>query len=335
MPTLNDVAKLAGVAPITVSRVINNSGYISQATREKVEAAIAELGYVPNVLARGLRSKRTNTLALVMTDITNPFFTLIARGVEDAASEAGYTVIFCNTDEAESEEEKYANILAQKQVDGVLLVPARSNSKSVTFFQSNDIPVVLLDRRVPGVDVDVVHCDSVQGSCDLVKLLIDLGHTRIIAISGPEGVSTADDRVAGYRQAMEDAGLPENCQVFNGNFTQDSGYDLTRQAMEQSITPTAIFGANNFISIGILKALRDFDMRVPEDVAVVGFDDLPTSLIVDPYLTVAAQPAYEMGQKATELLIDRISGRAPSDPQQVALPIEIIVRQSTGSKLSQ
>jgi len=244
-------------------------------------------------------------------------------------------VIFCNTDEAESEEEKYANILAQKQVDGVLLVPARSNSKSVTFFQSNDIPVVLLDRRVPGVDVDVVHCDSVQGSCDLVKLLIDLGHTRIIAISGPEGVSTADDRVAGYRQAMEDAGLPENCQVFNGNFTQDSGYDLTRQAMEQSITPTAIFGANNFISIGILKALRDFDMRVPEDVAVVGFDDLPTSLIVDPYLTVAAQPAYEMGQKATELLIDRISGRAPSDPQQVALPIEIIVRQSTGSKLSQ
>ena len=153
MPNINDVAKQAGVAPITVSRVINNSGYASEATRERVEDAIAELGYVPNTLARGLRSKRTNTLALVMTDITNPFFTMIARGVEDAASEAGFTVIFCNTDESETEEEKYTRILAQKQVDGVLLIPACSNPKSVEFLQSKNIPVVLLDRIVPGVEV--------------------------------------------------------------------------------------------------------------------------------------------------------------------------------------
>ncbi len=156
MPTIQDVAKLAGVAPITVSRVLTNSGYASEETRARVEAAAATLGYVPNTLARGLRSKRTQTLALVMTDITNPFFTLIARGVEDMASNSGYTVIFCNTDESEDEEEKYINILVQKQVDGILLVPACSNSKSVKFLQSNGIPMVLIDRSIPGIGTDIV-----------------------------------------------------------------------------------------------------------------------------------------------------------------------------------
>ncbi len=333
MSTLNDVAKLAGVAPITVSRVVNNSGYASEATRQKVEAAIEELGYVPNVLARGLRSKHTNTLALVMTDITNPFFTKIARGVEDTASKFGYTVIFCNTDEAEAEEQKYANILAQKQVDGVILVPARSKSKSVEFFQSNQIPVVILDRFVPGVDVDIVHCDSLQGASELTKLLIGLGHKKIVMISGPEGVSTADDRVAGYRQAMSAAGLGKYITTYYGMFTQETGYDQAKNTLRHSSPPTAIFGGNNFISIGILKALRDSNIRVPEDVAVVGFDDLPTSLIVDPFLTVVAQPAYEMGQEATGLLLDRISGKAPIDVQDIILPTEIIIRQSSGMSI--
>jgi LacI family transcriptional regulator len=330
MPTLNDVAKLAGVAPITVSRVINDRGYISQATRAKVETAIAELGYVPNVLARGLRSKRTHTLALVMTDITNPFFTMMARGVEDAASQDGYTVIFCNTDEAEAEEEKYANILAQKQVDGILLVPARSNSKTVEFFQANEIPVVVIDRRIPGFDVDSVRCDSRQGAYDLTRLLVELGHQRIAMITGPEGVSTSDDRVTGYRQALNEAGLSDYEKIFYGSYTQAGGYDLAIQAMQQVPAPSALFGANNFISIGILKALRALDLRVPEDIAVVSFDDLPDSLVIDPILTVAAQPAYEMGQKATQLLLERISGEVAQEHQEVILPIEIIVRKTSG-----
>ena len=148
MPTVLDVAKRAGVAPITVSRVINNSGYISQATRERVEEAVKELGYVPNTLARGLRSKQTKTLALVVTDSTNPYFTLMARGVEDAAGASDYTVIYCNTDESEEKEENYVNLLAQRQVDGVLLVPSCGNVKTINFLISNDINVVALDRRV-------------------------------------------------------------------------------------------------------------------------------------------------------------------------------------------
>jgi LacI family transcriptional regulator len=330
MPTINDVAKRAGVAPITVSRVINNSGYTSEETRRRVEAAIKELSYVPNTLARGLRSKRTNTLALVVTDITNPFFTLIARGVEDAANASGFTVIYCNTDESEAKEEEYINILVQKQVDGVLLVPACSNSKSVKFLRSNKIPIVLIDRSIPGFQTDLVRCNSEEGAYDLIEHLIELGHERIAAITGPRGVSTSEDRVSGYYRAMSEAGLESLASVYYGAFTQASGYELTDQVLAQNPRPTAIFGANNFLSIGILKALRDANLNVPQDLAVVGFDDLPVSLIVDPILTVAAQPAYEMGQQATQLLLKRLSDDALESNQEIILPTELIVRQSSG-----
>jgi LacI family transcriptional regulator len=331
MTTINDVAKQAGVAPITVSRVINNSGYISKETRCRVEQAISALGYVPNALARGLRSKRTNTLALVMTDITNPFFTNIARGVEDVASESGFSVIYCNTDESETEEFKYAQILAQKKVDGIILVPACCQSKTVEFLQSLDIPVVLLDRRIPDVQIDTVRCDSIAGAYELVRILIGLGHRRITMISGQRGVSTAEDRVIGYHRAMTEAGLEENEQVYFGSFTQDSGYELAQKALASPNPPTAFLGANNFITIGIMKALRNSKLRVPEDISLVGFDDLPLPLFIDePFLTVAVQPAYEMGKKVAELLLNRLVGKVSEECQEVILPIEIIQRKSSG-----
>ena len=330
MPTVHDVAKRAGVAPITVSRVINNSGYISEATRKRVETVIKEIGYVPNTLARGLRSKRTNTLALVVTDITNPYFTLMARGVEDVAGESNYTVIYCNTDESETKEEKYANILAQKRVDGVLLVPAGGNDKTIKFFESNGITVVVLDRRVSGVETDFVCSDSEDGANLLVKLLIKLGHKRIAIITGPKSVSTAADRVTGYQRALREAGLSDNELVYFGEFNYQSGYKLTRQAMTKSPKPTAIFGANNFIMLGIIKALRELQLNVPEDVSVVGFDDFPESMLVRPFFTTATQPAYEMGRLAAELLLKRISGELSEEFQKIILPTEIIERESSG-----
>ena len=176
---------------MTVSRVINNSGYISQDARERVEAAVAEIGYVPNTLARSLRFKQTKTLALVLTDITNPFFTTLARGAEDVASDQGFNLIFCNTDESETEQAKELTALVQKRVDGVLLVPAASSAEPVAFLREQKVPVVVLDRRVPDCTVDSVRCDSEQGAYELAKLLLELGHTRIAALSGPKKVSTA------------------------------------------------------------------------------------------------------------------------------------------------
>jgi LacI family transcriptional regulator len=330
MPNLLDIAKRAGVAPITVSRVINNSGYVSQSTRERVQAAVKELGYVPNTIARGLRSKRTHTLALIVTDITNPYFTSMARGVEDVAGAYNYTVIYCNTDESETKEEKYANMLAQRQVDGVLLVPSCGNAKTIKFFEANGINVVVLDRRISGVRSDIICSDSENGANRLVKLLIGLGHKRIAIITGPKDVSTSVDRVIGYQQALREAGLSENELIYYGAFNEQSGYELTNQAMTQVQKPTAIFGANNYIAMGIIKALYDLKLEVPGDVSVVGFDDLPESIFMKPFLTVARQRAYEMGKLATELLLKRISGELSQEHRELILPIEIIVRESSG-----
>jgi len=317
---------------MTVSRVINNSGYISVETKARVEAAIKDIGYVPNTLARGLRSKRTNTLALVVTDITNPYFTSMARGVEDVAGASEYTVIYCNTDESETKEEKYANMLAQRQVDGVLLVPACGNAKTIKFLEANDIAVVVLDRRVSGVDADFVRSDSTNGARQLTKVLIGLGHRRIAIITGSKQVSTAVDRVTGYKQALSEASLAENALVYYGGFNQQSGYDSTMLAMLQSPKPSAIFAANNFILLGVVKALRELQLRVPDDISVAGFDDFPESMLVKPFFTAAIQPAYEMGRLAAQLLLKRISGELSGDCQQIVLPTEIIQRESTGPK---
>ena len=231
----------------------------------------------------------------------------------------------------EIKEEKYANIMAQKQVDGVLLVPACGNAKTIKFLESNGIHVVVLDRRISGVETDFVCSDSENGAKRLMQLLIGLGHKRIAIITGPKDVSTAVDRVIGYQHALRDAGLAENELVYYGAFNQQSGYELTKQAMAQSPRPTAIFGANNFIVIGIIKALRELELNVPDDVSVVGFDDFPESMFVKPFFTVAAQQAYEMGRLATDLLLKRISGELSEGYQELILSTEIIVRESCGS----
>ena len=334
MPTLQDVARLAGVAPITASRAINASGYVSQELRERVLQAAKELGYVPNTLARSLRLRRTQTLALVLTDITNPFFTTVARGVEDAASAAGYTVIFCNTDEDEAKERNYLEMLLQKRVDGLLLVPARDGSGSLQAVQAQGVPVVVIDRRASGCQADVVRCDSEGGAYELARLLVSLGHRWIALLNGPRGVSTAEDRSAGFLHGLREAGLESQAAVLHGSFTQASGAEMTRQALALQPRPTALFAANNFIAIGAMQALRELGVGVPEEIALVGFDDLPPALVMFPFLTVASQPAYEMGRRAALLLIDRLEGRLESACEEVILPTEVIVRQSSGRKIA-
>ena len=331
MPTIHDVAKRAGVGSITVSRVINNSGYISSETRERIQKAIDELGYVPNTLARSLRSRRTNTVALMVTDITNPFFTTLARGVEDTANEAGYTVIFCNTDESAAKEEKYLNVLLQKQVDGLLLVPTQRSVNSIHQILKHGTPVVVLDRRIPEVDVDSVRCDSLDGAYKLTKYLVSLGHRQIAIMSGAVGVSTADDRVAGYRKALEEDGIAiSDRYILRGEFTPDSGYSMTEQAINLPLRPTALIAANNFITIGAMKALQEAEMEVPEDMALAGFDDLPPAIVTFPFFTVVSQPAYEMGTQAMQLLLKRLSAKEVVAFQEVILPTQLIVRRSSG-----
>lgn len=318
------------MAPITVSRVLNNSGYVSAEVRARVERAAAELHYVPNMLAHSFRSSRTQTLALVLTDITNPFWTTVARGVEDAASAQGFHVILCNTDENEAKQTQYLSMLMRRRVDGVLLVPATSSGEAVRTLQNQHIKVVVLDRRLTGVAVDVVRGASTGGARRLTEHLLGLGHRRIALLSGPESISVSMERAAGYRQALNDAGveIAPNLMLF-GHFTVESGEAMTRAVVAARPRPTAIVAANNFIAIGALRALRAAGLRVPQDLSVVAFDDLPETYAAEPFLTVAAQPAYALGRTAADLLLKRIEESGPNEPQEIVLPTQLIVRAST------
>jgi LacI family transcriptional regulator len=330
--TISDVARRAGVSTMTVSRVINSSGYASREVRERVLAAVAELGYVPNALARSLHVKRTHTLALVLTDIGNPFFTTVARGVEDAASSQGFTVMFCNTDESEEEELAHVRLLLQKQVDGLLLVPAASSSQAVDLARQRGVPVVVLDRRVMGAAVDTVRCDSEGGAHAIVSHLIELGHRGIAVLSAAPDASVVTDRVAGARRATDESGVPlPGSHVLYGKPETESGKEMARVALALEPRPTALFATNNFIAIGAFAALREAGLVVPDDISLAGFDDLPDSLILDPFLTVAAQPAYEMGQTGAELLLQRLQETGPAEPVDVVLPTELRVRRSTAA----
>ena len=334
VPTIVDVANRAGVAAITVSRVVNDSGPVSEQVRVRVERAIAEIGYVPNSVARSLRSKRTDTIALVVTDMTNPFFTTIARGVEDAASKARMMLIICNTDERDADELRYVQMLLQRRVDGILLVPAGKGATAIKLAGEQRTPLVVLDRRLTQRVADVVRADSKAGAFQLGRLIVSLGHTTTAILSGPRTVSTADDRVAGFRQALAglDRVLPP--RVYWGEYTIQSGQEMARLALAASPRPTALFAANNFIAIGVLQALDEMGVRVPEDIAVVGFDDLPPAMVVFPFLTVAAQPAYEMGQRGVQMLLDRIAAGATGKFHEVVLPTQVVIRRSSGEALA-
>jgi LacI family transcriptional regulator len=334
MPTIRDVASHAGVAPITVSRVINDSDYVSKATRKRVEAAIEELGYVPNMLGPSLRFQQTMTLALILTDITNPFWTTVARGVEDVAQANGYSIILCNTDESEIKQEQYLDMLLRRRIDGIMLVPARSVAEPIHAIQKQNIPVVILDRQIPDMEVDTVRADSEDGAYQLTNHLLSLGHRQITMLAGPKSVSTAVDRVSGFRRALGNAGMGDSTpQIYWGVFTIESGREMARQALADSPRPTAIFAGNNFLAIAAIQARRKVGLRVPEDMALVTVDDIPPAYTIDPFLTVAAQPALEMGQKAAQLILARVTGELNDECQNIVLPTQMIVRSSSGKSL--
>ncbi len=336
MSTISDVARRAGVSTMTVSRVVNGTGYTSTETRARVEAAIEELGYVPNALARQLRSKRTKTIALVVSDISNPFFTTIARGVEDVAMGHGFSVMYCNTDESEAEEEQYLLMLVERQIDGILLVPARSSGESFRLLRTHRVPVVVLDRRIDADAVDSVRCDSEAGAHALTRHLLELGHRDIAVLTGRETISTSVDRVAGCRRAMEEAGhvLSDERVQFGGYLfgksNQADGHRMAQQVLDATgPLPTAMFCANNFIAFGAIRALRERGLRVPDDMSVVAFDDLPAEWVSEPFLTCAAQPAYDIGHCAAERLLGHISGGHEPSGESVVLPYELIIRRSS------
>jgi len=331
MATVLDVAKRAGVSPMTVSRVVNGSGPVSPKLRTRVERALKETGYVPNSVARNLRTKRTDTIGLVMPDITNPFFTHVVRGMEVAAREAGLLLLLTNTDQRPDEESRVVSMLLQRQVDGMLAIPAGACADTSRLCRDAGVPLVIVDRRPEQPGIDVVRADAEGGAYELGKLLAGLGHEHVAVVTGPEYVPTAVDRATGFSKAVEEEGLPAPI-IVHGDFSLASGFDMTRGLMRLEPRPTALFAANNFLAIGAQHAIEEMGLRIPEDVALVGLDDLPTDMVTFPFLTVATQPAQEMGRRAVELLLRRIK-EPEGEPEEILLPTELTIRRSSGDPL--
>ncbi|MCY4071880.1 MAG: LacI family DNA-binding transcriptional regulator [Chloroflexi bacterium] len=331
MPNIRDVAQRAGVAPITVSRVINDTGYVSDELRQRVEQAISDLNYVPNRLGPSMRSKRSHTVGLVVADITNPFWTTVVRGVEDAAYKAGYHLFLCNSDESVYKEREYVELLLSRQVDGFLIVPAETQFDVLELIQKQGKAIVLLDRYVRTRSIDIVRGDSDGAGYLLTRHLLDLQHRDIAMLNGPRLASTAVERAKGYRRAMNEAGfLDRSERILWGEYTQESGYYQTLEALQWRPRPTALIAANNFIALGIVRVLDNFGLRIPEDISLVVFDDLPVEVNLRPFFTSADQPAYEMGFLAANTLFERLGGDRSSELKDIVLPFKFTVRSSSG-----
>jgi LacI family transcriptional regulator len=336
MVTIRDVAKLAGVSPITVSRVINNARSVDQRTRERVQKSIKTLDYFPNTLAKSLRSKKTHTIALVVSDITNPFWTTIARGVEDTAAQSDLQVILCNTDENPDKEANYVNMLLRRRVDGIIIAPTTNDKRRLSALKRQKVPCVLIDRKVRGFQADVVRSSNLDGARQLTQHLLTLGHRHIAMITGPASVSTAEERVQGYCRALRDHDIPEDQHlVKRSDYKQEGGYHSVKELLAAEPRPTAIFAANNFIAIGALLALREAGLRVPEDMALVCFDDIPQASLMYPFLTVSAQSAYEMGALSVQLLIAQMNDQEKHKTRTIELATKLIIRKSCGQDLSE
>ena len=329
MATIREVAESAGVSYATVSHVINNTRVVSQETRERVLAAMAALNYRPNALARSLRQGKTNTMGLVLPDSANPFFAEISRSIEDAAFKKGYSVFLCNTELDTNRELFYVDVLSKKQVDGIIFVAAGDQADSLDFLLRQDMPVVMIDRDLPNVEVDAVLTDHQLGGFLATRHLIELGHRRIACIAGPSSITPSAQRITGYRQALEQASLPyDEGLILRGDYHAQSGMEITHAILKMNPRPTAIFALNDLMALGALRAAAEDGYSVPKDLAIVGYDDLELAQFTNPPLTTIAQPKREIGAQAVNLLVDRISRKSIS-PSRLILAPELIVRRST------
>lgn len=330
---LSDVAAYSGVSRATISRVLNNNPQVAPELRARVLEAVQALGYQPNRAARRLRSDSSDILGLIIPDIENPFYISAIRGIQDLASEHQMSLLLCNADEDPAKQQMYLSVMEAELVAGLIIAPTHAHDGEVLKkFSQSDIPVILIDRRVDCQDFDAVTVDNVGGAYAAVKHLIDLGYTRIAMIGGSPILSISRERLQGYKEAYAQAGIKmEKTLIKEGGFNAESGYQLTRELLLSSRRPHAIFAANNLITLGVLKAIRELDLAIPDDIAVVAFDDMPWFSELRPPLTAVSQPTYELGQEAVRLLLKRLD--EPEAPfRNVVLQTRLMVRKSCGEK---
>ena len=327
--TSRDVAKKAGVSIATVSRVLNDSSHVSDRVRRKVLRTVKELNYQPNRTAQRLRAKRSYVIGLIISDIQNPFFTSVVRGIEDVANARGYSLVLCNSDEDPEKERVYIGILLAEAVAGVIITSTSESSRPVGDLLSHHIPVVAIDRKIKSRQIDSVLVGNADGAYDAVSHLLSLGHRCIGFIGLPLNYTPGKERYEGYQRALREHHLPiSRSQVRFSNAKQDGGYESARDLLAKESCITALFVANNLMTLGALDAIRERGLKIPDDISIVGFDDMPWAMLLQPPLTAIAQPTYDLGKQAAELLIERLQ-KTDKPVDHLRLNTQLVIRGST------
>lgn len=332
--TLNDIAEQAGVSVSTVSRVLNKKASKYRISRE-TEAAILEaarnLKYRPNQIARGLRLNKTNTLGIIAPDISNPFFAYVIKRVQNVAHHLGYSVVVCNTDENLEQEIEHVNVMYRNRVDGLIAMPVgQQYSHYSEWFERGGRPLVLLDRCFDAIDASSVVVDNYSGSFEAVKHLIEHGHHRIAFIQGLPGTYTNNERLRGYRAALESHGIPFNDDmIVGGDFREENGYMETKLLLTSSDPPTAIFATSDLITLGALKAISEEGLEVPRDISLIMFDDVDFAPYLRCPITAVRQPKELMGEMAVKLLVEELKEER-RESKRIVLKTSLVVRESVG-----
>jgi LacI family transcriptional regulator len=322
MPTIKDVAQRAGVSTTTVSYVLNGTRYVSPSTEARILAVIKELDFKPNYIARSLRARRTMTVGMLV------------RGAQDVLSARRYTLMVCNTDENSSVELETLALLREKRVDGLIAVATGENVNAFSEASENGLPIVLVDRYIPGEHLCIVLSDDEPGAYQATQYLIQLGHRRIGVILGKVGISTSVHRRLGYEAALRDAGIEiDPALAQNGHSTVAGGAAAAKILLDLTPPPTAIFATNHLMTLGLFVTLKERTLRCPEDVAVISFDDMVWLSAFSPGLTTVAQPSYAMGKQAAELLWNMMTEKKAGNPCLVMLPTKLVIRESSGQTI--
>ena len=331
-PTIRDVSRGAGVSTATVSRVLSGLGGASEATRRRIMSVVKELGYQPNRMARDLRSARSKVVGVVIPDLQNPFFTGIVSGIEEVLHEAGYTLFLVNSDGDLERERSELQTLRSERVCGVLLIPSQAHAPQYLDLAQSPMPVVAIDRVPEGLEIDCVTSANEEGAFQAVTQLIAAGYREIGMINGPDGFGVAKERSAGFYRALAVEGLvAEPDWVATGDFRSDSGYRATLQALGGDHRPRALFVGNFMMALGALRAIRELGLRIPEEVALISFDEMPWAAAMNPPLSTVVQPTRELGRTAAEMLLERLA-RPQRPARRIVLGTELMLRGSCGTK---
>jgi len=323
------VAQAAKVSIFPVSAVLNGTSVVSDERRERVEQAIRATGYKRNSVARSLKTGRTQTVGVIIGDITNPFYTDVVAAIQQVLYRGGYGVMLCCNERNVTLQEDHIAVLRDRMVDGLIISPTGNDAQLRLALEQTHLPVVLIDRIVQGLDCDSVIIDNRSAVNGAMRYLINLGHRRIGFISGPLDSFTGHERLVGYHETLDEHGIarePEVVQI--GNFRIDEAYNATLRLMTSANPPTAIFSSNNQMVIGVMKALNDLRLICPDDVSVAGLDDFPWADTFRPQLTTVAQPVRAIGEQAAHLLLERLDGRARGSGRKTVLSGELRVRES-------